>query len=194
MTAVGSATAARILFGRIVFPIYKPCSLYSNTSNSSRINSSQFMTVISSCNLRLLCPAPQNVSRDAWIVLNKALQASKLFPDNVTGFRFTRQCSFTALPWATQQQCASFWHQKIDLLVKENRKGDRACHNWGVAYVQTNDLIGRLSQALGDRLTEMGFKSGLTPATHNFDEAKLMPCSFRNPVSALESIDKRKIN
>ena len=59
-------------------------------------------------------------------------------------------------------------------LVKENRKGDRPCRNWGVAYVQTNDLIGRLSRALGDWLTEKGFKSGLTPATHNFDEAKLM--------------------
>ena len=59
-------------------------------------------------------------------------------------------------------------------LVKENRKGDRPCRSWGVAYVQTNDLIGRLSQALGNWLTEKGFKSGLTPATHNFDEAKLM--------------------
>ena len=59
-------------------------------------------------------------------------------------------------------------------LVKENRKGDRPYRNWGVAYVQTNDLIGRLSQALGDWLKERGFKSGLTPATHNFDEAKLM--------------------
>jgi epoxyqueuosine reductase QueG len=28
-------------------------------------------------------------------------------------------------------------------LIKENRKGDRPCRNWGVAYVQTNDLIGR---------------------------------------------------
>jgi len=43
-----------------------------------------------------------------------------------------------------------------------------------LAYVQTNDLIERLSQALGDWLMEKGFKSGLTPATHNFDEAKLM--------------------
>jgi epoxyqueuosine reductase QueG len=59
-------------------------------------------------------------------------------------------------------------------LVKENRKGDRPCRNWGLAYIQTNDLIGRLTQALGDLLTESGFKSGLTPATHNFDEAKLM--------------------
>lgn len=59
-------------------------------------------------------------------------------------------------------------------LVKENKKGDRPCRNWGVAYVQTNDLIGRLTQALGDLLEEHGFKSGLTPATHNFDDVKLM--------------------
>ena len=26
-------------------------------------------------------------------------------------------------------------------LVKENQMGDRPCRNWGVAYVQTNDLI-----------------------------------------------------
>jgi hypothetical protein len=31
-------------------------------------------------------PGPQNVSRDAWIVFNKALQASKLFSDNVELF------------------------------------------------------------------------------------------------------------
>ena len=59
-------------------------------------------------------------------------------------------------------------------LVKENRKGDRPCRNWGVAYVQTNDLINRLSQALEELLAEKGFKSGLTPTTHNFDAAKLM--------------------
>jgi epoxyqueuosine reductase QueG len=59
-------------------------------------------------------------------------------------------------------------------LIRENRKGDRPCRNWGVAYVQTNDLIGRVSQALGDFLGRHGFKSGLTPATHNFDEVQLM--------------------
>lgn len=61
-----------------------------------------------------------------------------------------------------------------ETLVKENKKGDRPCRNWGVAYVQTNDLIGRVSQALGDLLALHGFKSGLTPATHNFDEVNLM--------------------
>src|SRR5512139_4026798 len=59
-------------------------------------------------------------------------------------------------------------------LVKENKKGDRPCRNWGVAYVQTNDLIGRVSQALEEVLRRHGFKSGLTPATANFDEVKLM--------------------
>ena len=59
-------------------------------------------------------------------------------------------------------------------LVKKNKKGDRPCREWGIAYVQTNDLIGRLSQALGDFLAEHGYKSGLTPATHNFDDVKLM--------------------
>ena len=67
-----------------------------------------------------------------------------------------------------------FYIPFVKELVKENRKGDLPCRNWGLAYVQTNDLIGRLTKALGDLLAEHGFKSGLTPATHNFDEAKLM--------------------
>jgi hypothetical protein len=33
-------------------------------------------------------------------------------------------------------------------LVVENKKGDRPCRNWGLAYVQTNDLINRLSREL----------------------------------------------
>ena len=59
-------------------------------------------------------------------------------------------------------------------LVKENKKGDRPCHNWGLAYVQTNDLIGRLSRALKNLLTSRGFAVELTPATHNFNEDVLM--------------------
>jgi len=59
-------------------------------------------------------------------------------------------------------------------LVRANRKGKRPCRDWGLAYVQTNDLIGRLAGALGDLLGEHGFQSGLTPATHNFNEVALM--------------------
>jgi epoxyqueuosine reductase QueG len=59
-------------------------------------------------------------------------------------------------------------------LVRANREGPDPTRDWGVAYVQTNDLIGRLGQRLADFLLSRGFRSGLTPATHNFDEQKLM--------------------
>jgi len=59
-------------------------------------------------------------------------------------------------------------------LVTANREGERPCRQWGVAYVETNDLIGRVSKALGDLLQSHGFRCGLTPATHNFDEVSLM--------------------
>ena len=59
-------------------------------------------------------------------------------------------------------------------LVKANKKGGYPCREWGVAYVQTNNLIERLGRALSDFLLESGYKSGLTPATHNFNEEKLM--------------------
>jgi epoxyqueuosine reductase len=59
-------------------------------------------------------------------------------------------------------------------LSDENRAGDRPCRNWGVAYVQTNDLIDRLSEVFEKFLAQKGYKSGLTPATHNFDQKELM--------------------
>ena len=74
----------------------------------------------------------------------------------------------------TARSVIAFFIPFREELIKENKKGDRPCRNWGVAYVQTNDLIGRLSQALGHVLARHGFRSGLTPATHNFDEIQLM--------------------
>jgi len=59
-------------------------------------------------------------------------------------------------------------------LVKENKNGPWPCRNWGAAYVQTNELIERLGQALSNYLLENGYKSGLTPATRNFNEDQLM--------------------
>ncbi|MBT8350852.1 MAG: 4Fe-4S binding protein [Deltaproteobacteria bacterium] len=59
-------------------------------------------------------------------------------------------------------------------LVKENRPGDRPCRNWGLAYVETNNLINQASEAIAAFLKSKGHKSGLTPATHNFNEEELM--------------------
>lgn len=62
----------------------------------------------------------------------------------------------------------------VKTLVRENAPGPEPTRDWGVSYVQTNDLIGRLSQAIGDLLAQRGHRCGLTPATHNFDEERLM--------------------
>jgi epoxyqueuosine reductase len=59
-------------------------------------------------------------------------------------------------------------------LIQENKHGDSPCRNWGLAYVQTNDMIDRLSRGLGELLERHGYRSELTPATHNFDEKDLM--------------------
>lgn len=59
-------------------------------------------------------------------------------------------------------------------VVTENRPGSRPCRKWIFAYVHTNDLIDRLSRVLEEFLADRGYKSGLTPVTHNFNEEKLM--------------------
>ena len=59
-------------------------------------------------------------------------------------------------------------------LIKENRSGKRPCRNWGVAYVETNDLIDRAGEGIAEFLKGASYASCLTPATHNFDERRLM--------------------
>jgi len=59
-------------------------------------------------------------------------------------------------------------------LGKENAAGKFPCRNWGLAYEDTNRLIGLIAQKIADYLTDHDFKTALTPATHNFDPEKLM--------------------
>jgi epoxyqueuosine reductase QueG len=79
-------------------------------------------------------------------------------------------------------------------LVKANKNGEYPCREWGVAYVQTNDLIGRLSRALGYFLNEHGYQSGLTPATHNFDDVKLMARWSHKHLAHLVNLGRFGIN
>ena len=59
-------------------------------------------------------------------------------------------------------------------LIEENAPGKFPCRNWGLAYESTNALIGVLSEKIKDYLFACGYDSALTPATHNFDQVKLM--------------------
>jgi len=79
-------------------------------------------------------------------------------------------------------------------LVNANKKGEYPCREWGVAYVQTNDLIERLGQALSVFLLENGYKSGLTPTTHNFNEDKLMARWSHKHLAHLSNLGRFGIN
>lgn len=60
-------------------------------------------------------------------------------------------------------------------LARENaRVGPLAARSWAEAYISTNRLI----RAIGDRmeavLGRQGYRAAVTPATHNFDEERLL--------------------
>jgi epoxyqueuosine reductase len=74
----------------------------------------------------------------------------------------------------TARSVIVFFIPFVKKLIKENREGNRPCRDWGVAYVETNDLINRAGEVIAENLKGAGFGSGLTPATHNFDESRLM--------------------
>ncbi len=81
------------------------------------------------------------------------------------------------LPWdllPSAKTVIVFFIPFVKELVDENSPGEFPCRNWGVAYEGTNTLIGTLSERIKDYLTEQGYNSVLTPATHNFDAVKLV--------------------
>ena len=59
-------------------------------------------------------------------------------------------------------------------LIEENTIGPFPCRNWGLAYEATNELIGLICERIKNVLAVQGYMSAITPATHNFDEIKLM--------------------
>lgn len=62
-----------------------------------------------------------------------------------------------------------------ELLGEENdRFGFHAARSWAEAYVVTNRIIQAVNSHLNSLLEQAGYRSTITPATHNFDEKKLV--------------------
>lgn len=59
-------------------------------------------------------------------------------------------------------------------IALSNAGGKSASREWAIAYIETNRLIADLNSHLAARLEEMGFKSVILPATHNFDKKMLI--------------------
>ena len=57
---------------------------------------------------------------------------------------------------------------------RSNRPHRHASEPWAAAYVETNALVGVVSQRLADGLRARGFDAAVQPATANFDKEMLM--------------------
>jgi epoxyqueuosine reductase len=74
----------------------------------------------------------------------------------------------------TAKTVVVFFIPFVKELAKENNKGEIPCRNWGLAYESTNRLINSLCQHIQQYLEDRDYQAELTPATHNFDEVKLV--------------------
>lgn len=61
-----------------------------------------------------------------------------------------------------------------DNIVRSNIEGRECSKIWGQAYIDTNQLILDLNTYIKEELNKLGYKSNIIPATHNFDEKKLI--------------------
>lgn len=59
-------------------------------------------------------------------------------------------------------------------MTRTNIKGKNSSRGWGVGYIETNEMIKQLSLYLKASLEDMGHRSVVIPATHNWDEKKLI--------------------
>jgi epoxyqueuosine reductase QueG len=68
----------------------------------------------------------------------------------------------------------SFFVPFQENIVKSNIKGAMASEEWAVAYIKTNDVIKMINNSIEKLMAENGYTTGKIPATHNFDEKKLI--------------------
>jgi epoxyqueuosine reductase QueG len=79
-------------------------------------------------------------------------------------------------------------------IAVENHRGRRPAHSWGVAYEVTNRLIEVICQRLREHLREAGYRAEVTPATHNFDEKRLISRWSHKHVGYLAGLGRFGVN
>lgn len=79
-------------------------------------------------------------------------------------------------------------------VVKSNIDGKESSKIWAKAYVETNKLILDLNTFIKNNLEELGYKSNVIPATHNFDEKKLINDWSHRHVAYIAGLGKFGLN
>lgn len=79
-------------------------------------------------------------------------------------------------------------------VTRTNIKGRHSSREWGRAYVETNELIRQLSLHLQELMTRHGQDSVVIPATHNWDEEKLISDWSHRHVAYIAGLGKFGLN
>jgi len=92
--------------------------------------------------------------------LRRAVAADHLMPEDL-------------LPGA--RSVITFFLPFVHELGKANQAaGSFAARSWAEAYLATNQLIAAINAMLAEKLDEINHRTAVTPATHNFDEKRLL--------------------
>ncbi|KAB3535759.1 epoxyqueuosine reductase [Alkaliphilus pronyensis] len=81
-----------------------------------------------------------------------------------------------------------------EAVIKSNIKGIESSKEWGVAYIETNKLIYDLNSYIFNIIKELGYEATIIPATHNFDEKKLVSQWSHRHVAYIAGLGKFGLN
>lgn len=82
----------------------------------------------------------------------------------------------------------------VKAVAVENHRGRRPACSWAVAYEATNRLIAAVCRRLKDHLSDAGYRAEVTPATHNFDNVRLVSRWSHKHVGYLAGLGRFGVN
>lgn len=75
-----------------------------------------------------------------------------------------------------------------------NVEGKYSSREWAVSYLETNQLIADLNQYLHQEFGRLGYLTSMIPATHNFDEERLISDWSHRHVAYIAGLGKFGLN
>jgi len=79
-------------------------------------------------------------------------------------------------------------------IAESNIDGASASKEWAEAYIETNKMIFDLNSYLKAQFAQLGYASVIIPATHNFDEKRLMSDWSHRHVAAIAGLGTFGLN
>jgi epoxyqueuosine reductase QueG len=81
-----------------------------------------------------------------------------------------------------------------EAIIKSNIGNKESSKLWVMAYIETNQLILDLNTFIKEQLHKLGYRSNIIPATHNFDEKRLMSDWSHRHVAIIAGLGKVGLN